>query len=222
LNSLNAVVIEPSQSVTASVIWLHGLGADGHDFEPIVPELSHNLRQHTRFIFPNAPKRPVTINGGMVMPAWYDIVAQNLTKWQDEQGIRASEKIVHNFISNEVRRGIDTQHIVLAGFSQGGAIAVHTGLRYFTPLAGIMVLSAYLPLENTAENEKHESNEKTPIFMAHGQFDPVIPIAQAQHSRAVLVKMGYAVEWHDYFMEHSVNSQEISDIERWLSHRLLK
>jgi len=222
LNSSHAVIIEPPKSAQASVIWLHGLGANGHDFEPIVPELSKNVTQHTRFIFPHAPQRPVTINGGMVMPAWYDVVSQDLTQWQDEQGTRASEKIVQDFVRNEVRRGIDTQHIVLAGFSQGGAIALHTGLRYFTALAGIMVLSSYLPLENTVAREKQESNEKTAIFMAHGQFDPVIPMKHAQHSRAVLEKMGYVVEWHDYPMEHAVNMQEIADISQWLSACLIK
>jgi len=221
LNSFNAVIIEPQKSATASVIWLHGLGASGYDFEPIVPELSQDLTGHTRFIFPHAPNRPVTINMNMVMPAWYDVVTQDLTQWQDSHGIRASEKIVHDFINNERRRGIDSQRIVLAGFSQGGAIALHTGLRYSDTLAGIMILSAYLPLENTVMDEKQEANEKIPIFMAHGQFDPVIPMAQAQHSRTILEKMGYAIEWHDYAMEHAVNAQEIADINQWLSHCLL-
>jgi len=220
LNSLNAVVIEPPESATASVIWLHGLGASGHDFEPIVPELSQNLTRHTRFIFPHAPNRPVTINMGMVMPAWYDVVTQDLTQGEDSHGTRASEKIVHDYIYNEIRRGIDAQRIVLAGFSQGGAIALHTALRYPKTLAGIMVLSAYLPLASTVAEEKHESNEKTPIFMAHGRFDPVITFEQAKRSHEQLEKMGYAVEWHDYAMEHAVNLQEIADISEWLNQRL--
>jgi len=220
LNSLKAVIIEPPKSATASIIWLHGLGANGHDFEPIVSELSEKITCHSRFIFPHAPNRPVTINMGMVMPAWYDVVTQDLTKGEDSHGIRASEKIVHDFISNEMRRGIDAQHIVLAGFSQGGAIALHTSLRYPKTLAGIMVLSAYLPLADTVAKEKHTANEKTPIFMAHGQFDPVITFAQAKHSHQQLEKIGYAVEWHDYPMEHAVNTQEINDINQWLSQRL--
>ncbi|RKZ84080.1 MAG: carboxylesterase [Candidatus Parabeggiatoa sp. nov. 1] len=225
----NAVVIEPPESATASVIWLHGLGANGHDFEPIVPQLPKNLTRHTRFIFPHAPQRPITINGGMVMPGWYDVFptdfigqpnAQELNIQQDAQGIQASDQIVRNYMAQEIERGISTERMVLAGFSQGGAIALHTGLRYPLPLAGIMALSTYLPLADTVENEIHAANRQTSIFMAHGEFDPLILLPYAQRSHAHLEKLGYNVQWHSYDMEHSVNPEEIADISQWLSARL--
>ncbi len=216
----NAIIIEPPESATGCVIWLHGLGANGHDFEPIVPELPKNITNHTRFIFPHAPHRPITINQGMVMPGWYDIFGVDLTAQQDAQGIHESDQILCNYIAQEIERGIDTKRIVLAGFSQGGAIALQTGLRYPLKLAGIMALSTYLPLVDTVEKEIHTANRQTPIFMGHGQFDQVIFISQAEHSRTELEKLGYRVEWHTYQMEHSVHPNEIGDLSNWLNMRL--
>jgi phospholipase/carboxylesterase len=220
MNNENAVIINPPKSATAAIIWLHGLGANGHDFEPIVPYLSSELTEHTRFIFPHAPHRPITINMGMVMPGWYDVVAADLTAQQDAVGIRDSEKLLQDYIKREIERGISPQRIVLAGFSQGGAIALHTGLRYSETLAGIMALSAYLPLADTVANEVHEANRLIPIFMAHGQHDPVIHLAQAEQSYVFLEQLGYEVEWHDYRMDHQICPDEINDINHWLTARL--
>ncbi|MDM8558205.1 alpha/beta fold hydrolase [Candidatus Parabeggiatoa sp. HSG14] len=217
----NAVIIEPSEAVTASVIWLHGLGASGHDFEPIVPELPKDITRHTRFIFPHAPKRPITINGGMVMPGWYDVLAMDLPTQEDVKGIQDSDQILRNYISQEIENGISAQRIVLAGFSQGGVIALHTGLRYPLAIAGIMALSTYLPLIDTVESESHEANRQTSIFLAHGQLDPVISVSHAQRTRTYLEKLNYNIEWHNYNnMEHSVCAEEVTDIGHWLSARL--
>lgn len=216
----DAIVINPSQPATASVIWLHGLGANGHDFEPIVPELPKEITRYTRFIFPHAPARPITINGGMIMPGWYDVFGMDLTVQQDVQGICESEQLVRHYLAQEIEQGISTQRIVLAGFSQGGAIVLHTGLRYPQPLAGIMALSTYLPLIDTVAQERHPANQSTPIFLAHGQQDPVIAWLHAQRSRAYLEQLGYRVEWHDYPMAHQVNAAEISDISHWLQASL--
>jgi phospholipase/carboxylesterase len=211
-----AIIINPPQPATASVIWLHGLGANGHDFEPIVPELPRDITRYTRFIFPHAPARPITINDSMVMPGWYDVVGMDLTVQQDAQGIHESEQIVCRYLAQEIEQGIATQRIILAGFSQGGAIALQTGLRYPQPLAGIMALSTYLPLIDTVAQERQLANQTTPIFMAHGQHDPIIALLHAQRSRAYLGELGYRVEWHDYPMAHQVNVAEIKDIGYWL------
>jgi len=216
----DAIIIEPPKTATAAVIWLHGLGANGHDFEPIVPQLTPTVTHHTRFIFPHAPHRPITINGGMVMPGWYDVKAMDLTVEEDAQGIQESAEIVSNYIAQEIKRGISAQHIILAGFSQGGAIALHTGLRYPETLAGIMALSTYLPLAGTLEKQRHEANDLVPIFMAHGQHDPVILFSQAEQSYVLLEQLGYEVEFHDYRMAHQVCPDEIVDINHWLSARL--
>jgi phospholipase/carboxylesterase len=216
----DAIIIEPPKTATATVIWLHGLGANGHDFEPIVPQLTSTVTHHTRFIFPHAPHRPITINGGMVMPGWYDVKAMDLTAEEDVQGIQESEKILKDYIAQEIERGISAQHIILAGFSQGGAIALYTGLRYPETLAGIMVLSSYLPLAEALEKQRHEANDLVPIFMAHGQHDSVILFAQAEQSYVLLEQLGYKVEFHDYRMEHQVCQDEIVDINHWLSARL--
>ncbi|RKZ41396.1 MAG: carboxylesterase [Candidatus Parabeggiatoa sp. nov. 3] len=213
----NAVIIEPPKQARAAVIWLHGLGANGHDFKPILPALPKTMTDQTRFIFPHAPQRPITINGGMVMPGWYDVLGMDLTAQQDAKGIRDSEDILCHYITHEIERGILAQSIVLAGFSQGGAIALHTGLRYPIPLAGIMALSTYLPLADTLENEIHAANRKTSIFMGHGLWDPVILFSQAERSRAELEKLGYPVEWHSYQIQHSLNPDEIVDIGKWLT-----
>jgi len=213
----NAVVIEPTSPATASIIWLHGLGANGHDFEPIVPQISETITRQTRFIFPHAPQRPITINGGMVMPGWYDVTEMDLTARQDIQGTRESEQILNNYVAQEIERGISTKRIVLAGFSQGGAIVLHGGLRYPLPLAGIIALSTYLPLADTVSSEIHTANRQTPIFMAHGLYDPVISLVHAERSHTQLEKLDYNVEWHSYNMQHSVNAEEIADISHWLS-----
>ena len=205
----------------ACVIWLHGLGAAGHDFEPIVPELRLPPELSIRFIFPHAPMMPVTINNGYVMRAWYDILAMDISSAQDEAGIRASQAVVEGLIEQQIAAGIASERIVLAGFSQGGAIILQAGLRFERPLAGLMALSTYLPLAQTLEAERSEANRQVPIFMAHGDSDPVVRPELAYRSRSRLEQQGYPLEWHEYRgMEHSVNLEEIHDISRWLQGRL--
>ena len=203
------------------VIWLHGLGADGHDFEPIVAELNFKNKNKTRFVFPHAPSIPVTINNGMVMPAWYDIVAPRIDAKQDEKGIRYSSKQIIQLIELEMANGIESKNILLAGFSQGGAIVLHTGLRFNKSLAGIMALSTYLPLDTHVSNEVNNANKKIPIFYAHGSNDPVVPITLAEMSKDFLTNLSYKVDWHLYSMEHSVIPQEIDDISDWLEKTLV-
>jgi phospholipase/carboxylesterase len=204
----------------ASVIWLHGLGADGHDFEPIVPELGLSPDDGIRFVFPHAPVRPVTINGGMTMRAWYDIRTFDRDGPQDEAGIRESALLLERLIERERQRGSDYQRIVVAGFSQGGAIALHTVLRFPQRLAGLMALSTWLPLAQSFREEVTENVDaalrKLPIFMAHGSFDPVLPIEFGKTTRAALQSAGFNVEWHEYPMGHAVCAEEISAVRRWL------
>ena len=197
---------------------MHGLGADGHDFEPIVPELALP-RGPMRFIFPHAPHRPVTINGGMRMPAWYDILDPSLdpaSRREDAQGIRESQAQVEALVARELARGVPASRIVLAGFSQGGAIALHAGLRHAQRLAGIMALSTYLPLQSTLAAEASAANRDVPVFMAHGLADPVVVPLRATASRDLLRGAGYAVQWHEYPMPHAVCAEEIADIGAWL------
>jgi phospholipase/carboxylesterase len=220
MNDLLETVVVGPEDATHSVIWLHGLGADGYDFEPIVLELNFTHKDKTRFVFPHAPTRPVTINNGYVMRAWYDIVAIDKDTPVDEEGIRQSESQLHDLIAQENQRGVDSTNIVLAGFSQGGAIALHTGLHYSQPLAGIMALSTYLPMPDKLIVEASECNRGISIFMAHGLHDPVVPFALAEDSRAFLSRNHYSVEWHTYPMDHSVVPQEIDDISRWLNQLL--
>lgn len=210
---LDAIVIETATAPTAAIIWMHGLGADGHDFEPIVPELGLPGSAALRFVFPHAPIQPVTINGGVRMRAWYDVTGDGR---QDAAGIRASQARVEALIGRERARGIASRAIVLAGFSQGGAIALQTALRHGERLAGVLALSTYLPLPDTMEQEASPANRDAPIFMAHGRQDPVIPLSWSTRSRDKLAALGYAVEWHDYPMPHSVCTEEIADITRWL------
>jgi phospholipase/carboxylesterase len=205
---MEAIEIETGPNPAASVIWLHGLGADGHDFEPIVPEL--RLGKPVRFVFPHAPVRPVTINQGMRMRAWYDIFQFGAGP-EDDAGIRASQKLVEDLMAKE--RG---RKIVLAGFSQGGAIVLQTALRHPERLAGLMALSTYLPLAPTLESELSKTNHDLPIFMAHGKFDDIIPIDRARQSRDFLKKLNYPVEWREYPMPHSVCAEEIADISAFL------
>jgi phospholipase/carboxylesterase len=206
---MEAIEIETGKNPVASVIWLHGLGADGHDFEPIVPELA--LPKPVRFVFPHAPVRPVTINQGMRMRAWYDIF-QFGGGPEDEAGIRASQKLIEKMIEAEKGR-----KIILAGFSQGGAIVLRTALRHPQSVAAVLALSTYLPLAASLENEASPANRKTPVFMAHGQFDDIIPLRRAEASRDALTRLGYDVEWHTYPMPHSVCAPEIRDISDFLS-----
>jgi phospholipase/carboxylesterase len=208
--SVDAIKIETGPKPEAAIIWLHGLGADGHDFEPIVPELK--LKKPLRFIFPHAPMRPVTINQGMRMRAWYDILQLGGGP-EDEAGLRASQKITDELIRAQ---GLPANKIVLAGFSQGGAIVLQTALRYPERLAGVMALSTYLPIAATVAAERSEANRDLPIFMAHGQYDDLIPMQRARASREHLETLGYKIEWHDYPMPHSVCAPEIADISAFL------
>ena len=210
---LDAIEIETAPAPKVAIIWLHGLGADGHDFEPVVPELGLPQSTAVRFIFPHAPVRPVTINGGARMRAWYDVT---LDGQQDAGGIRASQAHVEALIARERTRGLAAGAIVLAGFSQGGAMALQTGLRHPERLAGILALSAYLPLPDTLAPEAGAANRDLPIFMAHGTQDPVIPLSWAKRSRDFLMGLGYTVEWQEYLMPHSVCAEEIADIGHWL------
>ena len=214
--SPEAVIIQPPIAADASVIWLHGLGADGHDFEPIVPHLGSAITEHVRFVFPHAPMRPVTINAGNVMRAWYDVVDADIARRADAAGVHESEGILSDYIAAEVANGIPPERIVVAGFSQGGAIALHAGLRYPQRLAGILALSCYLPLPEAVPEGRTPDNVKTPIFMAHGTQDPVIPAPAGEHSRDLLLDLGYEIEWHSYPIPHSVCPQEIEDVSRWL------
>jgi phospholipase/carboxylesterase len=211
---LECIEVETAPSPEAAVIWLHGLGADGNDFVPIVPELDLGDLP-VRFIFPHAPRQAVTINNGMVMRAWYDISDAAIRR-EDETGVRASQKRVEALIDREQQRGIAGSRLVLAGFSQGGAIALHTGLRLKTRIAGIMALSCYLPLADLFAAEASEANRVSSIFMGHGLSDPVVSHSRAVESREILRKNGYRVEWHEYRMPHSVCGEEVADIADWL------
>jgi phospholipase/carboxylesterase len=212
---LPCVELEPPVDASAAVVWLHGLGADGHDFAGIVPQLGL-FDAPVRFVFPHAPQRPVTINQGYVMRAWYDIAAPDLTQRQDTEGIRASERQVGELVARERARGIAAERIVLAGFSQGGAIALHTALRHSERLAGVLALSTYLPLAERTAGELHPANCELAVWMGHGLHDPVIPLEHAERSRDALRAMGCAVEWHTYPMPHSVSIEEVADIAAWL------
>jgi phospholipase/carboxylesterase len=218
---LDAIEIETSASPSLSIIWMHGLGADGHDFVDIVPELGLPPRAGVRFVFPHAPMRPVTINGGYVMRAWYDIRDDGGVRREDPAGVRVSQKAIEALIEREKERGVSSASIMLAGFSQGGAMALHTGLRYGERLAGVMALSCSLPLADTLAAEAAPANRDVPIFMAHGTHDPMIPMARAVRARETLVGLGYRLEWHEYQMPHSVCSEEIRDISAWLGTTLL-
>ena len=215
-----SVEVETGANPVGSVIWLHGLGADGHDFEAIVPELRLPAPLPLRFVFPHAPVRPVTINGGMAMRAWYDIVSFDKEGRADESGIRDSSALVDALVEREQQRGIDNSKIVIAGFSQGGAIALHNVLRTPLKLAGLMALSAYLPLQDTLDSEVVENPDagdtSLPVFMGHGRADPMVPCDGGRQSADFLENLGYTVEWHDYPMAHAVCAQEIADISNWL------
>ena len=217
---LPCVELATGDTPVASIIWLHGLGADGHDFEPIVPELGLPDDLHVRFIFPHAPSMPVTVNGGYIMPAWFDIRHADIDHEQDKEGIRSSALSVDHLIEREIMHGIPAKKIVLAGFSQGGAMALHVGLRQSEQLAGIIALSCYLPLDDTLESEASKSNKHTPIFMAHGVEDSIVPFELGDQSQRRLTKLGNPVQWHSYPIGHNVCAEEIKAIGRWLSERL--
>ena len=212
----DVVEVESGRDPTGAVIWLHGLGADGHDFEPLVPDLVRPGERALRFVFPHAPIRPVTLNGGFAMRAWYDIVALDRRGPEDDAGIRASRATVERLIRRENERGIKSEHIVLAGFSQGGAMALFVGVRYPQKLAGMMGLSCYMLSESRLVPERHAANQTTPVFLAHGKEDPVVVPALGEEARRLLEAAGYAVEWHTYTMPHSVCPQEVADIATWL------
>lgn len=214
--TLETIEIETAPNPRATILLMHGLGADGNDFVPIAQEMDLKAVGPVRFVFPNAPVIPVTINGGYRMPAWYDILGTDLVRREDEAGLRQSHAALEALLAREKTRGIPASRIVVAGFSQGCAMALMTGLRHAESLAGIVGLSGYLPLAATTATERHAANAATPIFLAHGQQDNVVQIDRAVASRDALQALGYSVQWHDYAMAHSVCIEEIADLNRWL------
>ncbi|MDB5759749.1 MAG: carboxylesterase [Burkholderia sp.] len=214
-SALETIQVDTGPNPTASVIWLHGLGASGDDFVPIVRELDLSGLPAIRFIFPHAPTMPVTVNNGYVMRAWYDIIGADLSRREDEKGLRASQAMVEQLIAQEKARGVPAERIVLAGFSQGCAMTLQTGLRHPEKLAGLLCLSGYVPLHTTIAAERNAANQQTPIFLAHGRGDQVIPVIRAEQSRDLLKSLGYDVEWHEYMMPHSVCQEEVEDIGAW-------
>ena len=215
--SLQALEITTNDHPNGSIIWLHGLGASGYDFEPIVPELNLPSRLAIRFIFPHAPSRPVTLNGGLTMPSWFDVYTLEMGTREDEMGIRQAARCIEQLIEREEKRGIGCKRIVLAGFSQGGAIALHTGIRYARKLAGIIALSCFIPLPNLLAKELNPINHALPLFMAHGTFDQTVLYEFGAKSRDMLIDLNYSVEWHDYPIAHGVCHEEIKDIGNWLT-----
>ena len=213
---LPAVEIEPDGPADAAVVLMHGLGADGHDFETLVFELRLPPASAIRWVFPHAPIRPVTLNGGMPMRAWFDIIGLDRRSEEDEAGIRESGEGIRALVDREKERGVPAERIVLAGFSQGGAMALHTGLREAERLAGVLALSTYLPLAERLEAEAHPANADVPVFMAHGISDPIVPVSLGEGSRDLLRSQGREVEWHTYLMPHSVCAEEVADIREWL------
>jgi phospholipase/carboxylesterase len=213
---LEHIEIQTAPDPQATIIWMHGLGADGNDFVPLVQELEYTGLPAIRFVFPHAKTMPVTVNGGYVMRAWYDITGAELTRREDENGLRASQRDIEALIAREKERGIPASKIVVAGFSQGCAMTLQTGLRHDEPLAGLLCLSGYLPLADKVAAERSQANQATPIFMAHGRQDPVVPFVRAEQSRDLLKSLGYDIEWHEYNMQHSLCVEEVRDINAWL------
>ena len=218
MSTLETITATTGDDPQLVVIWLHGLGADGHDFEPVVP-LFKNPETAIKFVFPHAPVRPVTINGGMAMRAWYDIKMMDIGKQPDEAGIRESAVQVEELIEAQLKAGFDSKQIILAGFSQGCAIALHTGLRLQHSLGGIVALSGYLAIPEKMATEKTEANQNTPIFMAHGTYDPVVPYQLGHDSHEKLKQLGYAIDWHEYPIQHGVSPEELEDIKAWILKR---
>jgi phospholipase/carboxylesterase len=217
---LDTLELQTPTEPSASLIVLHGLGADGSDFVPVCEALDLGRIGGLRCVLPNAPVMPVTINGGYPMPAWYDIRGTALDRQEDEAGLRASQQAIEALIAREIERGIPASRIVLMGFSQGCAMALMTGLRYPERLAGIIGLSGYLPLLPSTAAERHAANAELPIFLAHGLKDPVVPLARAEAARAELERLGYQPDWHQYPMEHSLCNEEIEDLNAWLQRVL--
>jgi phospholipase/carboxylesterase len=215
--ALDTIIHEPYANAPTSLVWLHGLGADGHDFEPIIPELGLDPRQ-VRFIFPNAPVRSITINNGMAMRGWYDISTPDLSQQVDLSGIKESSELITQLVEGEFAKG---REVILAGFSQGGVISLYTGMRLSKPLKGILALSCYLVSSDTLKTEMHQSNKDTPVMMMHGLHDPIVPHPLGEASYNKLVEQGYQAEWKSYPMPHSVHPQQVQDIADWL-RRLLK
>jgi phospholipase/carboxylesterase len=220
--SAEHIVLEPATTADAAVVWLHGLGADGYDFVPIVEELRLPPSMAVRFIFPHARARPVTINNGFVMRAWYDITGMGPDRKEDDAGIRESATVVNGYVQQENARGVESKRIVIAGFSQGGAIALQAALRYPERLGGVMALSTYLPLRDSVAAEVSPANRDVPILMCHGLRDGMVPATLGKASRDLLVSLGYQVEWQSYPMEHSVCMEEVLDISKWLQARLTR
>ncbi len=218
---LDCIERQTAPNPTHSIIWLHGLGADCNDFAPIEPHLVHSDWPPLRFVFPHAPVRPVTVNNGMLMRAWYDIAGFDLSQRQDEAGVRASVAQVEQLIAREAGRGVPSERVILAGFSQGGAVALATGLRHAERLGGAIALSTYLPIAEISAAERHSANARLPVFMAHGSFDPVVPLRLGEISRETLRGFGHPLEWHTYPMAHQVCPQEIYDLADWLTERFV-
>lgn len=218
MSLLPCIVVEPTEAADAAVIWLHGLGADGHDFEPLVPELELPANLPVRFVFPTAPAIPVTINGGMRMPAWYDILEMSIERRVDETQLVASAAAIAALVEREIARGIDSRRIVLAGFSQGGAVALHAALCHPQPLAGVLALSTYFPTAATIR--PHAANRGLPVRICHGRFDPMVAEALGERARSALLALGHPVEYSSYPMEHEVCVEEVTDIARWLQQVL--
>jgi phospholipase/carboxylesterase len=219
---LETIEVETGPNPTATVLLMHGLGADGNDFVPIVGEMDFSAIGSVRFVFPNAPIMPVTINGGYKMPAWYDIIATDLGRQEDEAGLRKSRLSIEALLSKEKARGVPANRIVIAGFSQGCAMALMVGLRHDEKLAGIVGMSGYLPIAATTVAERTQANSTTPVFLAHGRQDAVVPLDRASASKQALMALGYSVEWHEYSMPHSVCAEEIQDLNLWLTKVLSK
>ncbi|QTS83581.1 alpha/beta hydrolase [Coxiella endosymbiont of Amblyomma nuttalli] len=218
--SLKKIIIPPIKTAIGSVIWLHGLGADGHDFTSIIPQLNLPRNLYLRFIFPHAPLRPITINAQVRMRAWYDIYnLEDLSRREDEIGIVHTQQSINKLLEEEIAQGIPSEHIVLAGFSQGGAVALYVGLRYLKPLGGIFALSTYLPLADKLTEEASQASHHTPIFMAHGDADPVLPFIFGYQAFQRLKQLNYLIEWHSYPMGHQISIEEIRTIGKWLTSR---
>ena len=220
MSELESIIIETNPQANAAVIWLHGLGADGNDFVPIVEQLQLPSHYAIRFIFPHAPMRPITINQGYQMPGWYDISSLSIVEGEDEAGIKESSAILKQLCQEQEEKGIESERIVVAGFSQGGAVALHCGCRYPKPLAGIMALSTYLPLAESLNDEISESMAETPVFMAHGRQDDVVSYEYGKSSMEQLQNNDIDVNWHEYDMGHAVCMEEINHIRQWLTEIL--
>lgn len=222
MNNSESIIINPQQSATASVIWLHGLGADGHDFVDIIPQLKLPQDLQIRFIFPHAPVRAISINANMQMRAWYNIYSLDNLRAEDKTGITESQVAINRWLEQEIAAGIPSQRIVLAGFSQGGAMALYAGLRFSKQLAGILALSTYLPLNETIAADRHTTNHNTPIMIAHGRYDSMVPMRLGRQTYTLLKKLGHPIQWHEYEMQHEVCRDEIEDIRNWLITLLSK